>query len=329
LEEVEFDARRDRSERAAALLAGIGWLIALPLLAVALLRLIAHDATFPLIVLNAITQWLYLPAWPVLVLAWWLRRRGLVACAAAVAALQLAWMAPGALFAEPAPATRGARLCVMSTNVLMVNEDTTGIVAEVEAARPDVLLVQELTSHWAAAFDTPALRQRLPHRMVIPQEDSFGIAVYSRLPFADSEVLWFDGLPAIRVDVTLGGQQVRILNVHTLPPRTHRYTERWNVMMEQLLGIVRGERGALILGGDLNATPHAAWYGRLLATGLRGAHESRGRGLASTWPNGRMSYPPIRLDHLLVSRELAVLGVREGEGRGSDHRPIVVDLALR
>jgi endonuclease/exonuclease/phosphatase (EEP) superfamily protein YafD len=145
----------------------------------------------------------------------------------------------------------------------------------------------------------------------------------------DSEVLWFEGLPAIRVDVAVHGRGLRVLNVHTLPPRTWSYTKRWNAMMQQLVSMVQNERRPLILGGDLNATPHAAWYGRLLAAGLRGAHESRGRGLATTWPNGLMSFPPIRLDHLLVSRELGVLDVREGEGRGSDHRPIVVDLAFR
>jgi endonuclease/exonuclease/phosphatase (EEP) superfamily protein YafD len=40
-------------------------------------------------------------------------------------------------------------------------------------------------------------------------------------------------------------------------------------------------------------------------------------------------FQPIRLDHLLVSREVEMLSVAEGEGRGSDHRPIVAEFALR
>jgi endonuclease/exonuclease/phosphatase (EEP) superfamily protein YafD len=99
-------------------------------------------------------------------------------------------------------------------------------------------------------------------------------------------------------------------------------------MMAEIEQLVRRERGALLLGGDLNATPHTGWFQRLLRLGLRSAHEERGRALASTWPNGLMPFPPIRLDHFLVSSELLVLDVREGEGRGSDHRPIIGDFAL-
>lgn len=77
-----------------------------------------------------------------------------------------------------------------------------------------------------------------------------------------------------------------------------------------------------------NATPHTRWYQRLQTERLRGAHEDRRRGLATTWPNGRAPVPPIRLDHVLVSPEVSVLDVREGVGEGSDHRPVIVDLTL-
>jgi endonuclease/exonuclease/phosphatase (EEP) superfamily protein YafD len=38
--------------------------------------------------------------------------------------------------------------------------------------------------------------------------------------------------------------------------------------------------------------------------------------------------PPVRLDHVLLSPELGCTAVREGEGRGSDHRPVIADLVL-
>jgi endonuclease/exonuclease/phosphatase (EEP) superfamily protein YafD len=37
----------------------------------------------------------------------------------------------------------------------------------------------------------------------------------------------------------------------------------------------------------------------------------------------------MRLDHVLVTPEVTVQSVREGVGRGSDHRPIIADLVLR
>jgi endonuclease/exonuclease/phosphatase (EEP) superfamily protein YafD len=109
--------------------------------------------------------------------------------------------------------------------------------------------------------------------------------------------------------------------------RSHRL-QVWNEMMAQVLDLARESSGPLLVGGDLNTTPHQAWFRRLLASGMRGAHEDAGRALATTWPNGRLMVPPIRLDHLLVSEELRVLSVREGEGRGSDHQPVIADLQL-
>jgi endonuclease/exonuclease/phosphatase (EEP) superfamily protein YafD len=36
----------------------------------------------------------------------------------------------------------------------------------------------------------------------------------------------------------------------------------------------------------------------------------------------------MRLDHVLVSHGIEVRSIREGLGRGSDHRPIIADLVL-
>jgi endonuclease/exonuclease/phosphatase (EEP) superfamily protein YafD len=59
------------------------------------------------------------------------------------------------------------------------------------------------------------------------------------------------------------------------------------------------------------------------------AWEVAGRGFGFTWPNGVFPLPPIRLDHVFVSRELAVVGARVGEGSGSDHRPVIVEISRR
>lgn len=327
--EAEYDPRRDRVERLGRLLLGVGWLVVGPLALVALLRLIARDATLELVALNAVSQWLYLPSWLVMVPAWRWRRRALAAVATGLVLLHVAWIDPRGLVAAPEPSvpTQSARLRVMSANLLMNNRDTEGIVGEVLAAEPDVLLVQELSPHWAARLERGDMRRALPYRSVVARDDSFGIGIYSRVPM-DAQPLDLQGLPAFRADLKLAGRPLRIFNFHTLPPRRPDYLQAWNAMMAEIEQLVGRERGAVLLGGDLNATPHTGWFQRLLRLGLRSAHEERGRTLASTWPNGLMPFPPIRLDHFLVSSDVHVLDVREGEGRGSDHRPIIGDFAL-
>ncbi|MGC4091072.1 MAG: endonuclease/exonuclease/phosphatase family protein [Polyangiaceae bacterium] len=324
----EFDAARDRRERRAALLGGFGWLLCGPLLVVAALRLVAHDASFELIVLNAMTTWLYLPAWLALAIGTGSKRIRLAWASAAVCLLHVVWLQPGSWVAkQPPPITATQRFRLMSANLLMVNEDTEGIVSEVLAAHPDLLVVQELSPHWQARFEASDLKSLFPYRRAIAQDDSFGIGAYSRSAVAIEELDVF-GVPALIVRSKLGDKQLSVLNFHTLPPRTAAYTVEWNRMMERVRELVRIEQKPLILAGDLNTTPHARWYGELVRLSMRGAHEELGRGYAVTWPNGRFPLPPIRLDHFLVSPGVQVLEIREGEGRGSDHRPLIADFAL-
>jgi endonuclease/exonuclease/phosphatase (EEP) superfamily protein YafD len=326
---LEYDPQRERAQRWRRLLEGLGWSVVGPLLLVAALRLAAHDATLELVALNAVSQWLYLPAWVVAMAAWWGRRRSLAGAATCLVLLHVAWIDPRGLVAARAPelSAEATRFRVMSANLLMVNRDMEGIAREVLSAAPDLLLVQELSPAWAERFERDDLVRALPHRSAVARGDSFGIGIYARAPFVAEQLDLF-GLPAFRADLRVGARILRVFNFHTLPPRRPDYLETWNGMMGEIAQLVAGQRGPLLLGGDLNATPHTRWFQRLLELGLRSAHEERGRTLASTWPNGLMPFPPIRLDHFLISPEVSLLDVREGEGRGSDHRPIIGDFAL-
>jgi endonuclease/exonuclease/phosphatase (EEP) superfamily protein YafD len=107
--------------------------------------------------------------------------------------------------------------------------------------------------------------------------------------------------------------------------------ERHRRMTREITGLVRAGLGTglpTIVAGDFNATQYNHWVGRLGELGLQSAHEARGRPLATTWPNGRRAVPPLRLDHVLLTGELFPLAVGEGDGAGSDHRPVVVDVAV-
>lgn len=133
--------------------------------------------------------------------------------------------------------------------------------------------------------------------------------MYSRAPAATQ--LDLSGLPALRAEVSLGDRTVTVFNVHTLPPRTADYVTVWNEMMAAIVELIRRERGPVLLAGDLNLMSQHRWYRELLALGLRDAHEQRGRAWISTWPNGRMPYPSLRLDHFFATPGLEPPDVRE------------------
>jgi endonuclease/exonuclease/phosphatase family metal-dependent hydrolase len=81
--------------------------------------------------------------------------------------------------------------------------------------------------------------------------------------------------------------------------------------------------------GDFNADRDHAPFRRLLDTGLRDAHDERGRGLARTFPSW---LPVLHLDHVLVrdgnGARVVVRDVREVRLPGSDHLTVVTDLAV-
>jgi endonuclease/exonuclease/phosphatase (EEP) superfamily protein YafD len=76
--------------------------------------------------------------------------------------------------------------------------------------------------------------------------------------------------------------------------------------------------------GDMNTTPWSASMRRAAAIGVR-----RATGLTPTWPAVVGSTVLIPIDHVLASPHWTVVARKRGPHIGSDHRPVVVSLALR
>lgn len=279
---------------------------------------------------QAVTPLFLAPTLAALSLAVAGRQRALAVVAGALAAAQLVWAAPDLHPARPRPvdAGDGPRLRVFSANLLYVNGDMGGIAGELRAARPDVVALQEVSPLNLAGLEAAGVLDDYPYRLLAPRTDPFGSAILSRLPLADSELLLVAGLPLPRTTVLVGDRRVRLYDTHTRSP-TGRGIGTWKAQMAELRRLVEAEGGPLVVAGDLNATSGHRPYRRLLGAGLRDAHVERGRWWAVTWPQNRWWTQPLaRLDHVLISPEVAVVDVREGTGRGSDHRPVVADLAL-
>ena len=95
------------------------------------------------------------------------------------------------------------------------------------------------------------------------------------------------------------------------------------------------EAGSRILLGDFNCVP----WSPHLADVIRNAElkpAGYGTGLRPTWYRRARAYGPLRqtwifalkLDHVLLSHDLAVINHRIGPCLGSDHRPVMVDFVV-
>ncbi|MBI1369602.1 MAG: hypothetical protein GC162_13225 [Planctomycetes bacterium] len=262
------------------------------------------------------------------------RQRGKAIAAGVPAVLALM---PTAMLYLPhdKPAISGRGIRIMSVNLLMINETTGPITAEIEQGEADVLLLQEYTEHWEKAL-TAGLGERYPYRAGVTQEDSFGAAIYSRLPFEEPPNLYVrlgpTRLPEIRALVRIDGRVVALYNVHLLPPRTLGYTIEHRQQFAKLLERLRAETEPFALVGDFNFTEASPNAAALAMMGVIDGQDQAGSGRGATWPvNSFLRYTPIpglRLDHIYVSRGLCAEHFSRGVGLGSDHRPVSAALGF-
>ena len=131
------------------------------------------------------------------------------------------------------------------------------------------------------------------------------------------------GPRAVQVEV----DGLTLLGIHPLSPTDEQRAHERN----QQLGFVRewfkSTTGPRVIAGDFNSTPWSYPFRRLVnETGAM--NSQRGFGLQASYPVRASALLRIPIDHLLHSDDLAVVDRRLGPALGSDHFPLVVDLAL-
>ena len=92
---------------------------------------------------------------------------------------------------------------------------------------------------------------------------------------------------------------------------------------------IRAVRGAVIVGGDLNAPQPSLVVRRLLDAGLRDAFATAGFGYGYSYGQAlRTGFPFLRLDHVLVGAGIGVAASYVGAASASEHLPVIADLLL-
>jgi endonuclease/exonuclease/phosphatase (EEP) superfamily protein YafD len=305
-----------------------GWLTVTALATLHVLQLLGVADPVPLDWAWAATPLVYLPGWFVLLLAGAIGSRSLGAAALVIVVAHVAWLLP-AMTGSPAAVDADApRLRVVSANVLYTNQRLPDLLDELMSYDADVIALQEVTDRVQVAV-VRQLTAEYPHQVLNETDNAFGSMVVSRLPLRADDVLDVGDLPMLVVDVVVGTETVRVWNVHTRAP-TRGY--RRDVRDESLaaMEVLRADVSVpLVVLGDFNATRWNESFRSLLATGLRSAADDVGHGLRTTWKGSGGIPIEMVLDHVLVSDEIVTLDTRVGAGVGSDHRPVIADLALR
>ena len=259
----------------------------------------------------------------------WTVSRKLSSWAMALAAVNVAVIAAAVaaapLAGEASEASDGAPLRVMTFNVWRINEAPEKIAHALASSGADVIALQEMDGREADILD--ALRDAYPYQAHCAEARRCRLALLSRHPLSETVARTGERSrpPTIRAALSLGDRAIDIVVVHTMQPRkAGQQAAEFDWLGQALLPGAR----PMVVMGDFNATPWSWLMVRLgRATGL-GRVGTRG----ATWPAPFATYgllfPFVLIDHVLVSRDVAVRRWWIGPPAGSDHLPVVADLRI-
>ena len=192
----------------------------------------------------------------------------------------------------------------------------------------DVITFSEYTPRHARALHASALAQDYPHKIEVPAHRGSGVAVWSRYPLTTHSTIRTKHHTVV-VDVHAPGRSMRVIVIHTQSPTVHHGD--WLADLEKLATV--SADGPTVMTGDFNAGWWHPEFRAVLGTTWRDAHIAMGRGLSCSWPTDQWHaifrwHPPfVRLDHALLSDQVALLDVIDLDVPGSDHMGLVVTVA--
>jgi endonuclease/exonuclease/phosphatase (EEP) superfamily protein YafD len=256
--------------------------------------------------------------------AWWLALYAFVTVALNLV-MVVPWYLPPpqALLDQPY-----APVKLLFANVESANRNVAAFLGLVREETPDVVIIQEATERWIDHLHV--LAAGFPYATALPRPRGGGIALYSRLPVERFDVvaLGWERMPGLLARLRLRGGVLSVVTVHPRPPlRRHDFRQR-NAQLRDAAAIVQSVPAPKILVGDLNTSLWSPYYAQLVRhSGLYNARQ--GFGVRPTWP-AWMPWPflMIPIDHCLVSPDIRVRTMRTGRDIGSDHLPLIVDMAI-
>jgi endonuclease/exonuclease/phosphatase (EEP) superfamily protein YafD len=224
--------------------------------------------------------------------------------------------------ANPVPpdARSPLRLRVLMANLLEDNVRHEDLDRLIRRERPDVVGLEELTPDWVAGL--ASIRGEFPYRAELPI-GARGMALWFR---DRPEVIdppagpLPGGSPFLHAEFAFAGRVRHLWLVHPLMPLYRKGLAE----LPALAAIIGRTQGSRIVIGDMNTTEGSPLFSDFVrATGLRDSRLGFGR--QPSWPS---DWPyRITLEHAFVSDDLAVAARRLGPSIGSDHFPLIIDLA--
>jgi vancomycin resistance protein VanJ len=314
------------------------------------------DQLWQIDLVSNFTAWYFLPAPVLLIVALLLKRHRWALPLVVVLVISVIKYAPHFVpQAKDVSAANGSTLTVMTMNVLKRNTDWAAVQAQIQAAKPDVIAIQEISDAFLKDI-WPALEVTYPYNIhaYSPMEET-NIGLLSRYPIVEQSSF---NLPDsyyvthIRAVIDINGQRAVVYNLHLVAPEFARVTRQARFIgrlfpYEYSAYYRRWQLGAfyprlaqetlpVMVMGDFNTADSSGDYERFkTASGLQDTFGEVGLGMGFTFPvevtikEHQLPFVPLmRLDYIWHTAQWQALSAWLGGSTGSDHLPVVARLKL-
>jgi endonuclease/exonuclease/phosphatase (EEP) superfamily protein YafD len=206
-------------------------------------------------------------------------------------------------------------------NVLVDNSDYEALAELIRRERPDIVGLVEYTFDWRLGLEE--VSKEFPYRFDAPY-GTMGLALWFReKPTKIHSPEWMnaESWPFLLAEFEFAGSPRNLWLVHPRNPLSRRGGPELSALANRI-GMAGGSQ---IVMGDLNCSEGSPVFDDFVrGSGLRDTRLGFGR--QPSWPSN-IPLIWIAIDHAFVSEDLAVLDRRLGPAIGSDHFPMILDIA--
>jgi endonuclease/exonuclease/phosphatase (EEP) superfamily protein YafD len=227
-------------------------------------------------------------------------------------------------------------------NVRYDNRAVAELLETIDDTDPHVILLVEPTNWWHEQL--APLEADYPHTIFQPQDNHYGVLLYSKLELIDPSVRFLvdDEVPSIHARLRLpSGRVATLYGLHPKPPGLKRPADpdrqdsdqrdaELLIVAKEVADLVKnaaeGVDTPVIVAGDFN---DVAWsHTTRLFQRLSGLLDPRiGRGLHNTY-DAKSRVLRFPLDHVFASEHFRLIALDVLPPMGSDHHAVLVELAL-
>ena len=213
---------------------------------------------------------------------------------------------------------------VIFANKYVENDDTEWIGKVVHQEDPDFFILAETNDEY---IDRTPLKNLFPYRISVPDQDVWGMNLFSKYPFLPSTetTVGADVHPVITTAFMIKDEadnptRLNVIGCHVPPPVNGSSWHQAHLITRRISTPIRHSQEPWLIAGDFNSAPAGNIFQSFLKT-ARVTDLFWGFGLHPTW-NVKMWYLKTTIDHIFGSERVHSVDSRTIEIPGSDHRAV-------